>query len=187
MGQEVTARAESGAAARDDDMNAKEIYDRAERSFPGEVSSFSDQCPDPFFKVAPKKIVDVCLKLRDDTDTNFAVLSDLTAVDYPKDNLLQVVYHLYSYSARHQIVLKVDLDRDEPRIATVEGVWKVANWFEREVFDLFGVVFEGHTDLRRIMLPEDWVGHPLRKDFVEQEEYDGIGTEREPLVPENLR
>ena len=127
------------------------------------------------------------MRLRDDPEFDFAVLSDLTAVDYPKDNLLQIVYHLYSYSARHQIVLKADVDRDEPRISTLENVWKVANWLEREVFDLFGVVFEGHTDLRRIMLPEDWVGHPLRKDFVEQEEYDGIRTEREPLVPENLR
>ena len=168
-------------------MNANEIYGKIEQSYPREVSGFSDQCLDPFFKVDPKRIVEVCSRLRDDTELNFAVLSDLTAVDYPKDNLLQVVYHLYSYSARHQIVLKVDLDRAEPRIATVEGVWKVANWFEREVFDLFGVLFEGHTDLRRIMLPEDWVGHPLRKDFVEQEEYDGIRTEREPLVPENLR
>lgn len=168
-------------------MDAKDIYGKIEQSFPEQVSGFSDQCADPFFKVEPKSIVEICLHLRDDGDLNFAVLSDLTAVDYPKDNLLQVVYHLYSYSARHQIVLKADLDRDQPRIATVEGVWKVANWFEREVFDLFGVVFEGHTDLRRIMLPEDWVGHPLRKDFVEQEEYDGIRTEREPLVPENLR
>lgn len=168
-------------------MDAKEIFGKIEQSFPREVSGFSDQCLDPFFKVDPKSIVAVCARLRDDPELDFAVLSDLTAVDYPKDELLEIVYHLYSYAARHQIVLKVDLHRNEPHIPTVEGVWKVANWFEREVFDLFGVVFEGHTDLRRIMLPEDWVGHPLRKDFVEQEEYDGIRTEREPLVPENLR
>jgi NADH-quinone oxidoreductase subunit C len=71
--------------------------------------------------------------------------------------------------------------------ATVEGVWKVANWFEREVYDLFGVIFEGHSDLRRIMLPEDWIGYPLRKDYVEQEEYDGISTQRAPLVEKLLR
>ena len=86
-----------------------------------------------------------------------------------------------------QIVLKVDLPRDNPKIATLEEVWKVANWFEREVYDLFGVIFEGHSDLRRIMLPEDWVGHPLRKDYVEQEEYDGISTQRAPLVEKLLR
>jgi len=168
-------------------MDAREIYSRIEQNFGQQVSGFDDQGTDPFFKVAPASIVDVSLQLRDDKNLNFEVLSDLTAVDFPKENVLEVVYHLYSYGARHQIVVKTDLDREAPRIATVEGVWKVANWFEREVYDLFGVVFEGHTDLRRIMLPEDWVGHPLRKDFVEQEEYDGIRTEREPLVPENLR
>jgi len=168
-------------------MDAKEIYSRIEQSFGQQVSGFDGQCLDPFFKVAPEGIVEVSLQLRDDKDLNFEVLSDLTAVDFPKENVLEVVYHLYSYSARHQIIVKTDLDREAPHIATVESVWKVANWFEREVYDLFGVVFEGHTDLRRIMLPEDWVGHPLRKDFVEQEEYDGIRTEREPLVPEVLR
>ena len=168
-------------------MDAKEIYHRIEQSFPQEVSGLDDECSDPFFKVSPTSIVGVCSQLKDEKSLDFQVLSDLTAIDFPKDDQLKVVYHLYSYSARHQIVLKVDLDRETPRITTVESVWKVANWFEREVYDLFGVVFEGHTDLRRIMLPEDWVGHPLRKDFVEQEEYDGIRTEREPLVPENLR
>jgi NADH-quinone oxidoreductase subunit C len=168
-------------------MDAKEIYSNIAQNFPQQVSGFDDQCFDPVFTVAPLSIVEVCLQLKDDKALDFSVLSDLTAVDLPKDNILTVVYHLYSYSARHQIVLKADLDRETPRIATLEGVWKVANWFEREVYDLFGVIFEGHTDLRRIMLPEDWVGHPLRKDFVEQEEYDGIRTEREPLVPENLR
>ena len=69
-----------------------------------------------------------------------------------------MVYHLFSYAHNHQIILKVDLPRDNPKIATLEEQWKVANWFEREVYDLFGVIFEGHSDLRRIMLPEDWVG-----------------------------
>jgi Ni,Fe-hydrogenase III component G len=77
--------------------------------------------------------------------------------------------------------------RANPRIATVESVWKVANWFEREVFDLFGVIFDDHSDLRRIMLPEDWVGHPLRKDYIEQEEYDGMSTQRAALVEKLLR
>ncbi len=115
------------------------------------------------------------------------MLSDLTAIDWPKEEKIQIVYHLFSYAHNHQIVLKVDLPRDNPKIATVEGQWKVANWFEREVYDLFGVIFEGHSDLRRIMLPEDWVGFPLRKDYVEQEEYDGISTQRAPLVEKLLR
>src|SRR5262245_28941443 len=125
--------------------------------------------------------------LRYDAYQKIEVLSDLASLHWPKEEKIQVVYHLYSYSNKLQIVLKVDMARDNPRVPTLEGVWKVANWFEREVFDLFGVIFTGHSDLRRIMLPEDWVGHPLRKDYVEEEEYDGISTQRAPLVEKLLR
>ena len=168
-------------------MTAKEIFERVNELCPGAAADLDEECLDPFFKVNAANLKDVCLALRDDGALRFSVLSDLTAVDLPTENVIEVVYHLYSYEPPQQIVIKADVDRDEARIATVEDVWKVANWFEREVFDLFGVLFEGHSDLRRILLPEDWVGYPLRKDFVEQEEYDGISTEREPLVPENMR
>lgn len=168
-------------------MEAQEIYRRLERQFPGKVSGFRGDVFDPCLHVDPQAIVEVGRFLRDEPDLKFEILSDLTGLDLPKENKLQVVYHLYSYTHRHQIVLKVDLSREEPRVSTVEGVWKAANWMEREVFDLFGVIFEGHSDLRRIMLPEDWVGHPLRKDYVEQEEYDGISTHRAPLVEKLLR
>ena len=168
-------------------MTAKEIFERVNELYPGAATDLDEECLDPFFKVNAANLKDVCLALRDDGALRFSVLSDLTAVDLPTENVIQVVYHLYSYEPPQQIVIKADVDRDAARIATVEDVWKVANWFEREVFDLFGVLFEGHSDLRRILLPEDWVGYPLRKDFVEQEEYDGISTEREPLVPENMR
>lgn len=168
-------------------MEAKEIYGRIEKEFPGKVSGFQGEVLDPNLRVDSQAIVEACRYLRDDADLEFETLSDLTALDLPKENKIQVVYHLFSYSRRHQIVLKVDLPRENPQVSTVEGVWKVANWFEREVFDLFGVVFQGHSDLRRILLPEDWVGYPLRKDYVEQEEYDGISTQRAPLVEKLLR
>lgn len=168
-------------------MGAGEIYERLERRFPGKVSGFKGDITDPYLHVDPQAIVEVSRYLRDEPELKFEVLSDLTALDWPKEEKIQVVYHLYSYTHRHQIVLKVDLPREAPRVATVEGVWMAADWMEREVFDLFGVVFEGHSDLRRIMLPEDWVGHPLRKDYVEQEEYDGISTQRAPLVEKLLR
>ena len=142
---------------------------------------------DPNLRVDLQAVVEVCRYLRDEPDLKFETLSDLTGLDLPKENKIQVVYHIYSYSHHHQIVLKVDLPRENPRLSTMEGVWKVANWLEREAFDLFGIVFEGHTDLRRILLPEDWVGYPLRKDYVEQEEYDGISTQRAPLVEKLLR
>jgi NADH-quinone oxidoreductase subunit C len=168
-------------------MEARDLYARLEQQFPGKVSDFKGEVKEPYLTVAAQSIVDVCRFLRDDASLKFEVLSDLTALDWPKEEKIQVVYHLHSYSPNHQIVLKVDLPRDNPKVATVEGVWKVANWLEREVYDLFGVIFEGHSDLRRIMLPEDWVGHPLRKDYVEQEEYDGMSTQRAPLVEKLLR
>jgi len=167
-------------------MEAKEIYAALEQQFSGKVRDFKGDVPEPYLTVDGPAIIDVCRFLRDGA-FKFEVLSDLTAVDWPKDEKIQVVYHLFSYSLNHQIVLKVDLPRANPKVATVEGVWKVANWFEREVYDLFGVIFDGHTDLRRIMLPEDWIGYPLRKDYVEQEEYDGISTQRAPLVEKLLR
>jgi len=168
-------------------MKASEIYEKVAQEFPGVASDFNGEALDPYFTVNSAPIKEVCICLRDHPDLKFEILSDLTGLDFPKENKIQVVYHLHSYSLRHQIVLKVDLPREDPRIATMETVWKVANWLEREAFDLFGIVFEGHSDLRRIMLPEDWIGHPLRKDYLEQEEYDGISTQREPLVREVLR
>ena len=168
-------------------MDATEIYSALEKQFPGKLSNFKGDVFEPYLSVDGASIIEVCEFLRDAPALGFEVLSDLTALDWPKEEKIQLVYHLFSYTHNHQIVLKVDLPRENPKIATVEGVWKVANWFEREVYDLFGVIFDGHSDLRRIMLPEDWTGYPLRKDYVEQEEYDGISTQRAPLVEKLLR
>ena len=168
-------------------MRPNEIYAALAQQFPDKVSDFKGEVLEPCLTVEGASIIEVCRFLRDGAGLNFEVLSDLTALDWPKQEKIQVVYHLFSYTHNHQIVLKVDLPRDNPKLATVESVWKVANWFEREVYDLFGVIFEGHSDLRRIMLPEDWIGYPLRKDYVEQEEYDGISTQRAPLVEKLLR
>ncbi len=104
--------------------------------------------------------MEVCRFLRDRAGMDFEVLSDLTALDWPKDEKIQVVYHLFSYKHNHQIVLKVDLPRDNPKLATVEGVWKVANWFEREIYDLFGVIFDGHSDLDASCCPK--IGRAIR-------------------------
>ena len=168
-------------------MTPQDTFARLSERFPNQVKDFNGDVAEPYCLVGADSIVAVCQFLRDDAQTKQEVLSDLTALDWPKDEKIQVVYHLYSYTHKEQFVLKVDLPRDNPKVATLEGVWKVANWFEREVYDLFGVIFEGHSDLRRIMLPEDWVGYPLRKDYVEQEEYDGISTQRAPLVEKLIR
>ena len=103
-------------------------------------------------------------------------------VDYPKRAVIEIVYNLYSYKHRHLFALKVGAPRDNPVVPTVSTVWAHADWQEREAFDLLGLTFTGHPDLRRILMPEDWPGHPLRKDFVEPEEYHGISTSRESLL-----
>ncbi len=106
----------------------------------------------------------------------FDNLMNLSGVDYPKETppRMEVVYHLLSYTHGHTFALKVHLPREEPRVATVEGLWGVANWHEREAYDMFGIVFTGHSDLRRILLPDDWVGFPLRKDWQDPDFYNGM-------------
>jgi len=132
--------------------------------------------------VAPEHLVSVASACRDDGDLAFDCLSNLSGVDYPAEGHIQVVYHLFSYRHRHGAVLKVNANRDDPVVPSLCGVWSHANWQEREVFDLLGVRFTDHPDLRRILMPEDWPGHPLRKDFVEPAEYHGIATSRASLL-----
>ena len=87
---------------------------------------------------------------------------------------MEIVYNLFSYQHRHVFTLKVHLDREAPSAPTVEKTWGVANWHEREAYDMFGIRFEGHSDLRRILLPDDWEGFPLRKDWEDPEHYNGM-------------
>jgi len=162
--------------------NAAEIFRRLRETFDDLILELTEEGKDPAIYVKPEAIAPVCDFLRTEPGLEFDCLSNLSGVDYPKKNAIQIVYHLYSYGRLHSVVLKVDAARDNPVVPTVENVWKTANWQEREVYDLLGVDFSGHSDLRRIMMPEDWVGHPLRKDFVEPEEYHGINTRRESLL-----
>jgi NADH-quinone oxidoreductase subunit C len=105
----------------------------------------------------------------------FDMLSCLTGVDNGVEaGTMEVVYNLYSIPYGHSIMVKVVLPRENPTIASVESIWKTANWHEREAFDLLGIQFEGHPDMRRILLPSDWVGHPLRKDYSTDEYYHGV-------------
>jgi NADH-quinone oxidoreductase subunit C len=115
-------------------------------------------------EVAPEKIASVCGFLK--YDQKFIRLSTVTAVDrYPAEPRFEVVYHLHSIERNERLRLKSRLPGADPQIESVTPVWRSANWYEREVFDLFGVRFLNHPDLRRIMLPDDWEGHPLRKDY----------------------
>jgi NADH-quinone oxidoreductase subunit C len=108
---------------------------------------------------------------RDDADLGFDVLMDLTAVDYQKypgredGPRFEVVYHLYSVRWNHRVRIKVRVDEDDAVVPTAVPLWPIADWFEREVWDMFGVRFDGHPDLRRLLMYEEFVGHPLRKDY----------------------
>jgi NADH-quinone oxidoreductase subunit C len=116
--------------------------------------------------IAKELIREVCAILRDSADCPFNYLADLTCVDwYPSEPRFEVVYHLLSIPAKERVRLKVRLDGASPAIESVTSVWPSANFYEREVFDLFGVRFTGHPNLERIMMPDDWEGHPLRKDY----------------------
>ena len=116
-------------------------------------------------RVAPPAIAEVCAFCRDDERLRFDMLTDLTAVDrLPDSPRFEVVYNLYSFRDNGRLRLKAPVAENES-LPTVEGVWTAANWLEREVYDLFGIVFDGHSDLRRILLWDGYVGHPLRKDF----------------------
>lgn len=163
-------------------MKAEEIFKRLQSEFGEDViSNFNDGSgndKDPWLQVEPYSIEDVCTKLKTDPELHFDYLECLTGTDYPDEEQIAVVYHVYSYVLRHRIVLKCFLEREDPALPTLCNVWPTANWQERECFDLLGVLFDGHPDLRRLLLPDDWEGHPMRKDYEEADEYHGIPTVR---------
>lgn len=134
----------------------------------------------PGLTVQAEKIAGICLELRDHPETYFDFLSCLTGVDYgPESGEFGVVYHLASIPFKNLLVLKIRTtagrDTNElPAVPSVSAVWRTAEWHEREAYDLIGIRFTGHPDLRRILLPDDWEGYPLRKDYKTSETYKGI-------------
>jgi NADH-quinone oxidoreductase subunit C len=164
-------------------MTVNEIHERLQAEFGDAVGPLSEPKADPFAVVKGDRIADVARFLKRTAGLELDHCNDITALDWPKRNVIEVVYHLFSFRHRHGIVLKVETDRAQPAVPSLTGVWKAANWLERECYDMFGVVFGGHPDLRRLLLPDDWRGWPLRKDYQESGGYHGISNEREnPLV-----
>ena len=126
---------------------------------------FRDQ---DFITVRKNRIVDICTLLRDEPDCDFRLVSDILGVDlldFEREPRFEVIYSLYSLSSHRRIVVKAQVDEDEPEIDSVSDVWLAAEWAEREIYDMFGIHFNNHPDMRRILMPDDWIGHPLRKDF----------------------
>jgi NADH-quinone oxidoreductase subunit C len=147
------------------------ILDELRRRFGDAIVETVDHRGDLTAVVAREALLGVLAHCRDDAALVFDVLMDLTAVDYQKfpgredGPRFEVVYHLYSIAKNHRLRLKVRVDEDDARVPTAVPIWPIANWFEREVWDMFGVRFEGHPDPRRLLMYEEFSGHPLRKDY----------------------
>lgn len=156
-------------------MQFEEIKSSIEAKMPGAVLG-EDQASSPAALIIhANQIVAVCELLHTNEKTYFDSLSCLTGLDNGEEkNTMEVIYNLYSIPYDLHLALKVELDRSEPEIDSVTGIWRTADWHEREAYDLLGIQFKGHPDLRRILLPDDWEGHPLRKDYVEQEKYHDV-------------
>jgi NADH-quinone oxidoreductase subunit C len=163
-------------------MESTAIQKKLEGEFGAVVGPVNEGRIESWIEVDADKIDAVCERLRDDPELAFDGLMNMTGCDYPDKGHIQIVYSLMSYEHGHELTLKVNAERDAPAVNTVEYVWPAANWLEREVYDLLGVDFVGHSDLRRILLPDDWIGYPLRKDYVEAPDYHGISTIRESLL-----
>ena len=144
-----------------------QIAEALRRDQPEWVSEIVNALGETTIVVPREHIVEACSLLKTTPGLDFDLLADLCGFDRgpEEEPRFEVNYHLFSTTRHHRLRLKVVLNEEDPRVPTVTGVWRTANWHERETYDLFGVIFDGHPDLRRILLPEDWQGHALRKDF----------------------
>lgn len=173
-------------------MNAAEIIAKLENQFGEKIKEKNLDAIDPFVVVIPSDLLEVSRYLRDASELSFDMLNCISGVDYlepdPKkaakagfEPHTEVVYHLSSFTHKHRFVVKVILPRwkddqegELPECPSLVSIWNAADWHEREVYDLSGIWFTGHPDLRRILLAEDWEGYPLRKDYEFPLEYHGI-------------
>jgi NADH-quinone oxidoreductase subunit C len=156
--------------------NAEEIFQILKNKFLESVIELkTDQPTEPLILIKSLEIDKVCSFLRLEKDLQFDSLMNLSGVDEVKENLLSVYYHLESTSLKHKITLKATTKSENPEVSSVVEVWQGANWHEREAFDMFGIKFLNHPDLRRILMPYDWeAGYPLRKDYENPEYYLGM-------------
>ena len=164
-------------------MTPEETCDLLRQEFGDAIEEAVLDGPHPYAVVAAAKWFEVATFLRDDPRLKFNLLNCIASIDLIADNRLACVYDMCSITAEdvtqlvpwaHSFTVRVVVDRDDPKIPSVASLWPTADWHEREAYDMMGIVFENHPDLRRILCPEDWVGHPLRKDYKYPVEYHGI-------------
>lgn len=169
---------------------AEEIFNQLKEKFGSAIIELKTDKPvEPFIVVNPLEIDKICMFLRDANDLQFDSIMNLSGVDDAngikqkdengletiKGGTLSVFYHLESTKLRHKLTLKTSTDREKPEVVTVTEVWKGTDWHEREAYDMYGIIFLNHPDLRRILMPYDWeFGYPLRKDYKNPEFYQGM-------------
>ena len=152
--------------AENDKQNTNVVVERLRRWSPNAISEVIEFRGETTLVVARNVLRDVAERCRSDKDLQFNLLTDATCVDrYPLEPRFEVNYHLVSIPRSDRLRLQVRLSASDPVVDSLVSVWPGANWLEREIFDLMGIRFEGHPDLRRILMPDDWEGHPLRKDY----------------------
>ncbi|MEM6803838.1 MAG: NADH-quinone oxidoreductase subunit C [Bacteroidota bacterium] len=157
-------------------MKIEEIVSYIKEKYPEAILAEELSIKQPWIQIDPAQCLSLAEFLLKEEALYFDFLHCISGVDLgPKEEKMEVVYHLSSLIHEHQLVLKIEINRANPEpIPSVSSVWRAANWHEREAYDLLGIPFAHHPDLRRILLPEDWEGHPLRKDYQEAETYHGI-------------
>jgi NADH-quinone oxidoreductase subunit C len=147
-------------------MEPLEIVERLKNKFFSEIADVSQFRDQVFVSIKKDKIIDICRYLHDEPDIYLDFLADLCGVDYPdRRHRFEVIYNLFSIKYKHRLILEALIPESDPSIDSVVPIWSGANWHEREACDMYGITFNGHPDLRRILMPEDWEGFPQRKDY----------------------
>lgn len=147
-------------------MTAEEILKQIQSRFADEIRTAEVRRDEASVTIKADRNYEICRFIKEDLGCDY--LNCLSGVDWPADNEMEVAYVMSSLAHPGKIMLRARVSRDEPVLRSVASLWGTANWHEREAYDLLGIRFENHPDLRRILLPEDWIGHPLRKDYQDE-------------------
>ncbi len=146
-------------------MDNTKVIQRLQEALPAAIVEVTEEHGDVKFRVQPEHLVAVARFLRDDAALDYQLLENLCGVDYlGREPRFETVYHLFSFKNLHRVCLKVGIPEDDPTVPSLTGLWPTANYQEREAYDMFGIIFSGHPSLKRILMPDDWEGHPQRKD-----------------------
>lgn len=160
-------------------MEAQEIYQKLQSKFGESIIEFREaETLNPTVVINPGSVNEICTFLHSDESMQFDSLMNLAGYDPGGEAELEVIYHFYSTSLDHYITVKALTSRKTPAVSSIAALYRTADWHEREAYDMFGIGFEGHPDLKRILLEEDWEGFPLRKDYVPAEFYRGMRIEK---------